>query len=98
MMNKVIFTLFLLLGPVLIAQADDNTPLKDGDKIYQQNSSGRTQYHKEHYSVEGNRLIPTNSFGQKQYHKPGYVIENGKVYEANSFGQTQYHKPGFKKE
>jgi hypothetical protein len=97
-MNRVIFVVLLLLSPVLVAHADDTTTLKDGDKIYQQNSFGRTQYHKEHYTVEGNRLVPTNSFGQKQYHKPGYAIEKGKVYETDSLSRTQYHKPGFKKE
>lgn len=97
-MNRVIFVVVLLLGPVLVAHADDTTTLKDGDKIYRQNSFGRTQYHKEHYTVEGNRLITTNSFGRKQYHKPRYTIEKGKGYQTDSYGRTKYHKPGYKEE
>lgn len=98
-MNKLCVYLIILLSQALsFAYAGDNTPLKNGDRIYQQNSSGQTQYHKEHYTVEGKRLIPTNAYGRKQYHKPGYTIEKGKVYQTDSYGRTQYHKPGYKEE
>ncbi len=66
----------------------------DEARIYQQDSTGNTQYHKPSAVIQNDgRIIETDSFGNKQYHKQQYQIKSGKVYHTDSVGNIQYHKP-----
>lgn len=63
-------------------------------RIYQQDSTGNTQYHKPSAVIQNDgRIIETDSVGNKQYHKQQYQIKDGKVYQTDSVGNIQYHKP-----
>lgn len=85
-MRITLFILSLLLA--LSAHAADQ-------RIYQTDSVGNVQYHKQSYAVEPNgRIVETDSVGNKLYHKPQYQIKDGKIYERDTVGNIQYHKPG----
>jgi len=76
-----------LLLLVLNASADEA-------RIYQQDSTGNTQYHKPSAVIQKDgRIIETDSVGNKQYHKQQYQILDGKIYQTDSVGNIQYHKP-----
>lgn len=63
-------------------------------KIYQQDSIGNIQYHKQSAVIQNDgRIIETDSVGNKQYHRQQYQIKDGKVYQTDSVGNIQYHKP-----
>ena len=66
----------------------------DEARIYQQDSSGNTQYHKPSAVIQQNgRIVETDAVGNKQHHKQQYQIKDGKVYQTDSLGNIQYHKP-----
>ncbi|WP_047537659.1 hypothetical protein [Methylotenera versatilis] len=66
----------------------------DEARIYQQDSTGNTQYHKPSAIIqEDGRIIETDTVGNKQYHKQQYQIKDGKIYQTDSVGNIQYHKP-----
>lgn len=85
-MRFLVFCVFAI-GFVMSAIAGDK-------KIYMQDSTGNTQYHKPSAVIqEDGRVIETDSVGNKQYHKQQYQIKDGKIYEIDSVGNIQYHKP-----
>lgn len=85
-LHKIIATSGLLLL-VLNVSADEA-------RIYQQDSTGNTQYHKPSAVIQKDgRIIETDSVGNKQYHKQQYKIKDGKMYQTDSVGNIQYHKP-----
>ncbi len=66
----------------------------DEVKVYQQDSTGNTQYHKPSAVIQKDgRIIETDAVGNKQYHKQQYQIKDGKVYQTDAVGNIQYHKP-----
>lgn len=66
----------------------------DEARIYQQDSTGNTQYHKPSAVIQKDgRIIETDSVGNKLYHKQQYQIKDGKIYQIDSVGNIQYHKP-----
>ena len=63
-------------------------------KIYQQDTTGNTQYHKPSAVIQKDgRIIETDVVGNKQYHKQQYQIKDGKIYQTDLVGNIQYHKP-----
>jgi len=66
----------------------------DEARIYQQDSTGNTQYQKPSAVIQKDgRIIETDSVGNKLYHKQQYQIKDGKVYQIDSMSNIQYHKP-----
>ena len=62
-------------------------------RIYQQDSTGNTQYHKPSTIQKDGRIREADSVGNKQFHKQQYQIKDGKIYQTDSVGNIQYHKP-----
>ena len=76
-----IATQILLLAMVLqisFAQAGDQEYRVKGDRIYQVDSYGRTQYHKGHYQVRGDRIVRVDAYGNTLHHKGSLKIVESK--------------------
>ena len=46
-----------------------------GDRIYQTDAYGNTQYRKPGYVVKGDKVYQTDEYGNTQYHKPGFEVK-----------------------
>ena len=42
-------------------------------RIYQTDSVGNKQYHKQQYQIKDGKVYQTDSVGNIQYHKPGFT-------------------------
>ena len=68
---KLVFAIIFLCSTAAFAQTK---PTQSGPvRIYQVDSVGNKQYHKQQYQIKDGKVYQTDSVGNIQYHKPAFT-------------------------
>jgi len=64
--------------------------------IYQTDSLGNIQYHKDHTVIKADgKIVQVSPNGNTLYHKQQYKIVGKQIKPIDSIGNIQAHKPGY---
>ena len=69
----------------------------NGDKAYQINSRGDSQYDKPALKIgKDGRITQVDSYGNRSPDQPSYVIKGDRIYETDRSGAARYNKPSYR--
>ena len=55
---------------------------QEGKRVYQKNSIGNIQYHKQSWVIVKEQMCPVDTVGARQYHKPCFEIGSTEMNAA----------------